>query len=170
MTAPRVRALLGSTALLLVAALPVFIAPAAGAVDYPPPAIDTKPVTEPNGPMTVDGTGFTPGCAVVVSLDGTPIGTTTVAPNGTFSFNFKAPAAVGPHQVSASGCADTLTTTFRVETGGGGGGGGGLPYTGSSSTPWLVRVGVGLVAAGAVILALVRSPARRRSEKARVDA
>ena len=166
----RLRVLFGLLALLVTTAVTVAVAPASGAITYPPASIETKPVTQPNGSMTLTGVGFTPGATVQVSLDGAPIGTTTAAPDGTFTFNFTAPAKVGPYQISANDGTNNLTTTFRVETGGGGGGGG-LPYTGTSSTPWLIRIGIGLLAVGGVFLALVRSPARRReADRARVDA
>ena len=163
------RLLLGLLALTFAVAAPMTLtaAPIAGAQSYTPPAIDTKPVTDPNGSMTLTGSGFIPGSTVVISIDGKPIGTTTVAPNGTFSFNFTAPANIGAYQISATDGSNSLTTIFRVETGGGGGGG--LPYTGSSSSSWLLRLGVGLLAVGAVLVALVRTTARRRTHE-RVDA
>lgn len=159
------RLLLGLLALTFAVAAPVTLAaaPTAGAESYTPPAIDTKPVTDPNGSMTLNGSGFIPGSTVVVSIDGTPIGTTTVRPDGTFSFNFNAPPNIGPYQISATDGSNNLTTTFRVETGGGGGGG--LPYTGSSSSSWLLRLGVGLLAVGAVLVALVRTTARRHTDE-----
>lgn len=148
---------------LTAAVVSIMTGSVSGALSYTPPAIETKPVTEPNGSMTLNGTGFIPGATVEISIDGEPIGSTTVRPDGSFSFNFTAPPNVGPYQISATDGTNDLTTTFRVETGGGGGGGGGgLPYTGTSSTPWLIRVGVGLLAVGAVFVALVRNADRRR--------
>lgn len=168
------RRLLGTLALLLGAVVPVLTVTAAGAISYTPPAIETKPCAAPNESMTLNGSGFVPGATVVVALAGTSIGSTTVAPDGSFSFAFRAPSITGSYEIAAGDGTNSLTTTFRVDAncgGGGGGGGGRLPYTGSSSTSWLVPVGVGLLAVGTVLVAAVRSPARRRrSEHAHVDA
>lgn len=155
---------------LAAAVVSIMTGSVSGALSYTPPAIETKPVTEPNGSMTLNGTGFIPGSTVDISIDGNPIGSTTVRPDGSFSFNFTAPPNVGPYQISATDGSNSLTTTFRVETGGGGGGGGGLPYTGASSSPWLVQLGVGLLAVGGLLVALVRPSTRRRAERARIDA
>ena len=139
----------------------------AGAVEYTPPAIDTKPVTAPSGSMTLNGTGFIPFSTVDIFLGGASLGTATASSTGTFSFNFQAPANLGTYQLSATDGTNDLTTSFRVVADGGGGGGG-LPATGSSSSSWLTQLGVGLLALGAIIVALVRAKSRKPSE-ARVD-
>jgi len=166
--------LFGSLALVMAIAVPVMTAGVGGALSYTPPALETKPCAAPSEAMTLNGSGFVPGAVAEISLGGTVLGTVVVSPSGTFSFGFTAPNATGSYQLSASDGTNSLSTTFRVATncsGGGGGGGGGLPYTGTSSTPWLVRVGVGLLAVGAAFVALLRTTGRRReTERTRIDA
>lgn len=137
----------------------------AGAVSYTPPAIDTNPVAPPSGPMTLTGTGFIPNSTIEIFINGVPLGTTTASPDGTFSFNFQAPANLGTYQLSATDGTNDLTTDFRVVANGGGGG---LPITGSSSSSWLTQIGVGLLALGAIVVALVRSKSRKASDD-RID-
>lgn len=162
-----IRMILGLFALaFLMGGSSILVAGTAGAVSYTPPAIDTKPVTPPSGEMTLNGTGFIPNSTVTITIDGVPLGTTTVSPSGTFSFNFQAPSNLGTYQLSATDGTNDLTTSFRVTTGGGGGGE--LPFTGSSSSSWLTQFGVGLLALGAIIVAIVRSKSRTSPAK-RVD-
>ena len=158
--------LVGLCALIFAFTGPVLLSTATGAaaVSYTPPAIETRPVTAPSGTMTLNGSGFIPLANVEVFLGGTPLGTTTSTGTGTFSFTFTAPANLGTYELTATDGTNNLTTTFRV-TAGGEGGGGGLPYTGSSSSMWLAQLGVGLLAVGAVIVAIVRTTGRKRSDE-----
>jgi LPXTG-motif cell wall-anchored protein len=163
--------LFGTVALLVAVAVSALSATTAGALTYTPPAIETKPCAAPSEAMTLNGSGFVPGAVAEISLGGNVLGTVVVSPSGTFSFGLTAPNATGTYQLTASDGTNNLSTTFRVATNcsGGGGGGGGLPYTGTSSTPWLVRVGVGLLAVGAAFVALVRAR-RRDADRIHVDA
>lgn len=163
------RLILGLFALMIVLAGSMLfgVSSTAGALSYAPPEIGTKPVTPPSGPMTLTGTGFIPNSTIEIFIDGTPLGTTTASPTGTFSFNFEAPSTIGTFQLSATDGTNDLTTDFRVVAGGGGGGGG-LPVTGSSSSSWLTQIGVGLLALGAIVVALVRSKSRKSSDD-RID-
>jgi len=164
--------LFGTVALLVAVAFPALTATASGALSYTPPAIETKPCAAPSEAMTLNGSGFVPGAVAEISLGReSELGTVVVSPSGTFSFGLTAPNATGTYQLTASDGTNNLSTTFRVATNcsGGGGGGGGLPYTGTSSTPWLVRVGVGLLAVGAAFVALVRTR-RRDADRIHVDA
>ena len=138
----------------------------AGSLSYTPPVIDTKPVTPPSGPMTLTGAGFIPNSTIEIFLNDVPLGTTTASPTATCSFNFQAPPNLGTFEVHATDGTNDLTTSFRVVADGGGGGG--LPFTGSSSSSWLTQIGVGLLAAGAIIVALVRSKARK-SDQEKID-
>ncbi|WP_194293017.1 Ig-like domain-containing protein [Streptomyces smaragdinus] len=72
------------------------VAPAAPVITSP---ADGSTITD-NTP-TVTGTGE-PGATVEVSVDGTVIGTTTVNPDGTWTFDLTTPLADGPHTVSAT--------------------------------------------------------------------
>jgi hypothetical protein len=165
--------LAGLLTLMFVVAGPLLLGTAIGAeaVSYTPPAIETQPVAPPSGTMTLTGSGFIPFANVEIFLGGTPLGTTTSTADGTFSFTFKAPANLGTYELTATDGSNDLTTTFRVTTGGEGGGSGGLPFTGTSSSTWLAQLGVGLLAVGALIVAVVRTSARKRSdERADVNA
>jgi len=62
---------------------------------------------------TITGTGE-PGATVVVSVDGTEVGTTTVGADGTWSVAVSTALAEGPHTVSAS-ATDTLGNTASTE-------------------------------------------------------
>jgi MYXO-CTERM domain-containing protein len=62
---------------------------------------------------TITGTGEV-GATVVVSVDGTEVGTTTVAADGTWSVVVSTALAEGPHTVSAS-ATDTLGNTASTE-------------------------------------------------------
>ena len=159
--------LVGLCALMFAFTGPLLLSTAtgAGAVSYTPPAIETQPVTAPSGTLTLNGSGFIPFANVEVFLGGTPLGTTTTTANGTFAFTFTAPANLGTYELTATDGTNDLTTTFRVTAGGEGGGSGDLPYTGSSSSMWLTQLGVGLLAVGAVIVAVVRTTGRKRSDE-----
>ncbi len=102
-----------------IVAYAVFIlttAPAGG------PAIAITPTSGLTGtPVTVDGTGFTPGATVNIVISRGTVAAATVGPNGTFSATFSVPSSPpGAETVTATGSdvatrpGDVATTTFIV--------------------------------------------------------
>ncbi|MDR2973689.1 MAG: Ig-like domain-containing protein, partial [Propionibacteriaceae bacterium] len=88
-----------------VAAAPVITGPAQGSS------------TEDSTPA-ITGTGE-PGATVTVSVDGAPVGTAVVQPDGTWTLTPTTPLAVGPHQVTATqnngaGDSPAATSDFTV--------------------------------------------------------
>jgi outer membrane protein assembly factor BamB len=86
-----------------------------------PAAIELRPdVGPPTLPFTVQGQGFGASEIVDVSFDGSPIGTATTDPNGSFSKVVSTPttASPGSHPVSATGrtSGSTATSIFLVRT------------------------------------------------------
>jgi len=72
------------------------VAPAAPVITSPTDGSTTKNPTPP-----IKGTGV-PGDTVTVTIDGTVVGTTTVQPDGTWTFTPTTPLADGSHTVSAT--------------------------------------------------------------------
>ncbi len=129
----------------------VLLAGPAEAGDYDPP---------PSSSVTAKGTGCDVGSAVVVTLGGEEVATTTVGSDGAYSVTYEIADGTDPadYVVTASGC-DEVVGGKTVERGAA------LPQTGSSNTGALVRAGLVLVAAGAVLVVGIR-----RRQHATIDA
>lgn len=172
--------MLKRTMVLAVAVIGLAAAPVAAQegddTQYPPgermiAASDTTPC--PGGTTTITGTGFEPGSTVTLTLDDTTeLGTPTVDENGEFAVEVTVPetTATGQHTVKATGLGDgaTISATLNVidceappPTTAPPAAGGDLPRTGSDSTMTLLRIGLGLAAFGAVLLAVAAKRRRR---------
>ena len=159
-----IRRLLVVTALLV--GLFVFPAPTPASAQYTglQCAFVLTPIeVAPGETVTVLGFGAPAGSVVTVTIDGIGVvGTGTAASDGqgSFSITFTAPQVAGEFNVSLT-CGDSnlsnLLTVRSVPTSGGGN----LPATGSGDTLPLLRLGVGLLVAGAFLVLAVR---RRREE------
>lgn len=156
----------------------------AGAQQYPPEdnlltVSDTTPC--PGGQATVTGRNFIPGTPVTISLDDQVVGTPTADDANTVTLEVTIPETTseGEHLITAIGQgieeADLhLTVTIDVvpcdaappSTSPVAGGGSNLPRTGSDSTMNLVRIGLGLAAAGGVLLAVAYRKRRRSAAPA----
>jgi LPXTG-motif cell wall-anchored protein len=147
----------------------LFIGGPAGAATYPPdaPSIGTSSSSVQNaGSTTVMGNGWQAGTTVALTIASTPqsLGNATVQSDGTFSQAVTIPCLdPGTHTISgsgtsASGAADTESTTVTV-TGTCGTSGGTLPHTGSNSSG-VVTLASGLIILGAVLVIAIN---RRRS-------
>src|SRR5664279_5242986 len=67
-------------------------------------------------PVTVTGSGYPPGATVILSLDGTVLGTVTTNGRGSFSTTVLVPSSTAPgaYKVTASGGGLTLTARLVV--------------------------------------------------------
>ena len=134
---------------------------------YAPPVVTVGPVNTATGEVTITGSGFCANTTVTIRLvaPATDLGTTTADANGAFSFSVPVPLEPGEYTVVSTEptCEDEQTTTFTVTAAeiaeilanr--------LPATGSNSTTSLLRAGIVLLAAGALITFGVRANTRRR--------
>lgn len=167
------------------------VAPAhpAGAQPYTPPTVSVSDTTPfPGQTITIYGSGFPANVAITITIN--PTLYTTSDAGGAWSTTFDIPEdfPLGVHTVVASGGGVTATTTFfEVLPEGADAGEAGLfvdvppqagvaaqagparptlPQTGSGSSAFLARVGVVLLAAGGVLVALGRRRAHRSSHPA----
>jgi len=153
--------------LLAVVLFAISFAPSAHAQYVPgtPGLVLTPSTTTPGQPVTAIGFGCPKGSTVVITIDGTTVGTTKAKTDerGSFETTFPAPQNPGTYVVDAT-CGATIVSsiltviatpttlpTTVVTTS--------LPSTGSSSTVFLVRIGLLLVGAGGLAVLAVR---RRR--------
>lgn len=141
-------------------------------------SIGATPATVTAGQVvTVSGSGFPPNYPLTIFLNGTEIRQITTDANGAFSFPYTTTSADAGRQLrfTVDFCNAALSTTVTVSSTGSGsstgagsgstGAGSGsssLPATGSDSAD-LARIGVLLVAGGALAIAATR---RRHQEKA----
>jgi LPXTG-motif cell wall-anchored protein len=142
-------------------AVPVVLAGAAGAQTYvgcTAVLSDTTPT--PGQTITITGTGAGADEKVSATIDDVVIGTGVADANGNFQFSATIPTgiSVGSHTVFVK-CGSGGVLGVTIVVGAAGGGQGPLPTTGSSSTIPLLKLGVALIAIGAMVLAL----SRRRS-------
>lgn len=139
--------------------------------------IGATPATVTAGQViTVSGSGFPPNYPLTIFLNGTEIRKLTTDATGSFSFPYTTTSAEAGRQLrfTVDFCNVALSTTVTVSTASSGGSttgaGGGTTGTGSTSLPAtgsdsadLARVGILLVAGGALAIAATR---RRHQEKA----
>lgn len=97
-------------------------APAAAQVGEPLTFRPVDDVVAPGTQLAVEGTGWQQGSRVRIQFDGTPVGTTTVGDEGTFSTDVAIPedAAPGQHTLGAVGTDEeerpaSLDTPITVE-------------------------------------------------------
>jgi LPXTG-motif cell wall-anchored protein len=161
------RALRIALALTVAALVSLGLAGAAGAqsADYPTEACTATTNVAPGAPVTVDCSGFPPGSTVILSLDGEVLGEVLVAPDGSLTTEFPAPAECGTYTLTATDGVTTQTTTIVVACAAATTGA--LPYTGNDSTLPLAQIGAGLLAAGAIVALTVR---KRQHAAVKVDA
>lgn len=167
--------------LILVAAALLLLPAPAGAQGYNPPGTIVVTPARPVSPgelvrVTVTNCDPPPGGVVTVFIDGIDVGTATVGPGGGFSEEFAVPLeAEGDVTVSVQCDNGLLSTIITVvlpdlpfqdddpdDPDVGDRGGDNLPRTGLSSTKPLARIGVGLMAFGALLVFIV---SRRREER-----
>jgi len=157
-----IRLMVGTGALLLVAAVP------AAAQEYPPTTRSlnvSSGTVAPGGSVTVSGTGCASAAAVALAVDGAAAGTATADAGGAFSAPVTVPSgASGSVEITATcdeadGGVLTLTATVSIQSAGGG-----LPFTGASSTfpTTLAALGVLVLGTGLVLVARRRSLALSR--------
>jgi uncharacterized membrane protein YgcG len=151
-------------------------APASAQDDYSATATLTvdRPTLSCGEVATLTGVGFLVDADVTLSYGGATIGVVHTDANGNFVFPWTTPAGLtGPQVVRAVDGANDLNVSLTltcggVEGGGGGGGGGasggsgsagggsggggGLPATGSDRTGPMLRLGVLLLGAGALLV------------------
>lgn len=150
--------------LLVVALGAISFAPAAFAQYQPgtPGLVLTPSTTTPGATVDAIGFGCPKGATVVLSIDGTTVGTTKARTDdrGSFDGTFPAPQTAGTYTVTAT-CGSTIVssiltvlatpttppTTVVIAQ---------LPITGSNSTLFLVRVGLLLIGAGGLAVLAVR--------------
>jgi hypothetical protein len=85
-------------------------------------AITVKPnAGQPGQPVTITGTGFTPGGIVTLTFDSISIGTTTASSSGSINYQATIPASpVGDHTITAKDTQTGSTTaTFTMRQGSG---------------------------------------------------
>ena len=102
-------------------------------------------------------TGFPGDSDVTFTLDGTVLGTTTTAADGSCAFTFTMPAQCGSYTLVATD--GTVTTSSTIDAPCPAGEvqpAGALPYTGSNSAP-IAQIGLGLLFVGAMITIVVRT-------------
>ncbi|GIU83671.1 MAG: hypothetical protein KatS3mg008_0446 [Acidimicrobiales bacterium] len=161
----------------IVATLAIGAAPVAAqaecdvqALDYAQnPVLRISPTdVSPGDTVTIEGSGFPPGVVVPVRMNDDVIGRFSTDDAGSFTTEFVIPLGTptGPVTFSADCGGEILaSTTIRVgvaiPVGGTPPPGGELPATGSDTTGVLTRVGLALVAVGAIIAAFTR---RRQPE------
>lgn len=165
---------------LAVAALLTLSASAASAQQYQPVAaqILSDYTVVAGQTITVSGFGCPPGSPVSTGFNTTGQASTTASASGTYTLQFRIPsnAALGLHQIistcKAAGAGDrvTLTSTVRVVAAGTSGTGGvttapgatstgsngRLAFTGTNSVVPMLRLGLGLLAAGGLLLVVAR--------------
>jgi LPXTG-motif cell wall-anchored protein len=114
----------------------------------------------PGGVIVLNGSGFLPNAVVTVTVASTPtvVGTPTTNAEGAFTLSFDAPTEPGAHTITATDGVNTQVIAFTVEgeTAAAVDSAGSLPYTGSDSSVPVAQIGAGLVAAGAVLVLMVR--------------
>jgi hypothetical protein len=113
---------------------------------------------------TITGAGWCPGSDVTISVDGSVVGTATVAGDGTFSFDL--PNSVDltvDHTITVEGLQSDCTTPFTdtFVLGGTGTNGGGTAFTGSNISVGLLVFGaLMIVGAGALLASRRRGHAK----------
>ena len=157
------RVLLGVT---LILGLLAFGGPA-GAGQYPVSCgfILDPPVVLPGGDVHILGSGFTPGSTVTFFIDGEVLGTTTADDDtdGNVDATFPLPPGFdtdGEFVITAE-CpnGEVASNVLIVGTGVPSTATVALPVTGSNGTFDLIRVGAALIAAGGIVLLVVRKRA-----------
>jgi LPXTG-motif cell wall-anchored protein len=115
-------------------------------------------IVAPGGRLVIEGSAFMPDSPVTVTVASTPtvVGTPITDAEGNFSLAFNAPTELGDHTVTASDGTNTLVLGFTVVAADAVDAAGTLPYTGSNSSVPVAQIGAGLVAAGAVLVLMVR--------------
>jgi LPXTG-motif cell wall-anchored protein len=136
-----------------------------GAQTYPPAAITAVPsVLTVGQPFTVTGVNFPANVTVTVTFNSQPVGVGTATANavGSFTLNTQTPSVpLGTHMIIATGGgAEASTTVQVVATQAGAAGTTPLPRTGTSSTVPLARIGIALLAAGGLVLAMTHRARR----------
>jgi LPXTG-motif cell wall-anchored protein len=140
-----------------------------GAQTYPPAAITAVPsVLTVGQPFTITGVNFPANATVTNVFNSQPVGLGSAVANaaGSFTLNATTPAVpLGTHTIVATGGGAEATTTVQVvatQAGAGGGAQGAapLPRTGTSSTIPLARIGIALLAAGGLVLAMTHRARR----------
>jgi LPXTG-motif cell wall-anchored protein len=135
-----------------------------GAQPYPPAAITAVPsVLTVGQPFTVTGVNFPANVTVTVVMNSQTVGLGTATANavGSFTLNTQTPSvALGAHTVVATGGGVEATTTVQVVATRAGAGAAPLPRTGTSSTVPLARIGIALLAAGGLVLAMTHRARR----------
>ena len=138
-----------------------------GAQTYPPAAITAVPsVLTVGQPFTITGVNFPANVTVTNVMNSQPVGLGSAVANsvGSFTLNTQTPAVpLGAHTVVATGGGVEATTTVQVvasQAGGGAQGAAPLPRTGTSSTIPLARIGIALLAAGGLVLAMTHRARR----------
>jgi hypothetical protein len=150
---------------MAVVALLVVAGPASA--QYPPPPIDLElsdsTVTcTGSEPVTISGSGFTPGQEVTITFDGETVGSATPNSEGEFAAEFSPEAAEGAHTVTATqegtGLSASGTITCIAEAAEAAPGE--VAFTGTNITVGLVLL-IGLTVIG--VAALVAGRRRARS-------
>lgn len=143
----------------------------AGTYEFSCGFVFDPPVIDPGGEVHVLGSGFEPGSLVEFFIEGEPLGSATASDDsdGNIDATFTLPEEFdvdGEYTITVecpdgnvasnviivgAGVVTTLPPTTVAPV---------LPVTGSDSTSELLRIGVGLVLLGGVVLALSRHRAR----------
>jgi LPXTG-motif cell wall-anchored protein len=137
-----------------------------GAQPYPPAAITAVPsVLTVGQPFTVTGVNFPANVTVTNVFNSQPVGLGSAVANaaGSYTLNATTPAVpLGTHTIVATGGGVEASTTVQVvaSQAGGGAQAAPLPRTGTSSTIPLARIGIALLAAGGLVLAMTHRARR----------
>jgi LPXTG-motif cell wall-anchored protein len=131
----------------------------------------SDPAVNPGDTIELTGSGFLADATVTVTVQSHTYvaGTTTTNSAGDFSFGFPAPDEVGAHTATATDGVNSISIEFEVLAAGAVDSTGSLPYTGSNNSVPVAQIGAGLVAAGAVLVLMVRKR-QHHLASVRVDA
>jgi hypothetical protein len=141
-----------------------FVSPVGAGDTYAPSCgfVLVPPTITPEGQIHILGSAFLPG-PVQFFIDGELLGATTANAEGDIDATFDLPAAFaapGEYTITAACSPGGLVASNVLIVGGGDVTTVPLPTTGSDSTGGLARIGVGLLAVGALVLALARHRGR----------